>query len=395
MHRKLWRCAKMHIWALTYFEEVGHITECCNELFLVRLLLPKMGTRSPTLRTHVGTVFTNGNWMAMYANGNESPTLRTYVSDETKVSFLNVSTFKSAQVPWTYFLNFKNCFPIDNHCKRWNVFSDLLKITRIFWTLLRVCDAFVWLPMSGNNESFFCEHSGKTAEERRNSFSNWPKQSLPTPDQLAQAGFEHTPYEGVPDCVYCERCDKYVEAWEPGDLPEEYHETSCSFYKKLPTQRPQTDEDTGILFFNKLSEYSFLQCGIYDDIVIFIFQTAECRCLVMSFQSHRRVATSALILKQWNQWQSTLVTWKRRWKVYLIRWSGLNDWFGHCMAVEKTCKPWFHKKAFILTFSRGKAWYEGHSRNKASCWRHRAEPKRRKSLVKNILKLKLKIYKVN
>ena len=41
--------------------------------------------------------------MAMYANGNESPTLRTYVSDETKVSFLNVSTFKSAQVPWTYF----------------------------------------------------------------------------------------------------------------------------------------------------------------------------------------------------------------------------------------------------------------------------------------------------
>ena len=29
MHKKLWRCAKMHIWALTYFEEVGHITECC------------------------------------------------------------------------------------------------------------------------------------------------------------------------------------------------------------------------------------------------------------------------------------------------------------------------------------------------------------------------------
>ena len=29
MHRKLWRCAKMHIWALTYFEEVGYITECC------------------------------------------------------------------------------------------------------------------------------------------------------------------------------------------------------------------------------------------------------------------------------------------------------------------------------------------------------------------------------
>ena len=46
--------------------------------------------------------------MAMYANGNESPTLRTYVSDETKVSFLNVSTFKSAHVPWTYFLFFRD-----------------------------------------------------------------------------------------------------------------------------------------------------------------------------------------------------------------------------------------------------------------------------------------------
>ena len=33
----------------------------CNELFLSPLLLPKMGTRSPTIRTHVGTVFTNGN----------------------------------------------------------------------------------------------------------------------------------------------------------------------------------------------------------------------------------------------------------------------------------------------------------------------------------------------
>ena len=38
-----------------------------------------------------------------------------------------------------HFLCFKICFPIDNHCKRWNVFSDLPKITCIFWTLLRVC----------------------------------------------------------------------------------------------------------------------------------------------------------------------------------------------------------------------------------------------------------------
>ena len=30
MHRKLWSCAKMHFWALAYFEEVGHSTKCCH-----------------------------------------------------------------------------------------------------------------------------------------------------------------------------------------------------------------------------------------------------------------------------------------------------------------------------------------------------------------------------
>ena len=30
MHRKLWRCAKMHFCALAYFEEVGHSTKCCH-----------------------------------------------------------------------------------------------------------------------------------------------------------------------------------------------------------------------------------------------------------------------------------------------------------------------------------------------------------------------------
>ena len=46
-----------------------------------------------------------------------------------------------------YFLMFKIYFPIDNHCKRWNVFFDLPKITCIFWTLLRVIchkSACIW-----------------------------------------------------------------------------------------------------------------------------------------------------------------------------------------------------------------------------------------------------------
>ena len=36
------------------------------------------------------------------------------------------------------YLCFQNYFLIDNHCRRQNVFSDLLQIIRIFWTLLGV-----------------------------------------------------------------------------------------------------------------------------------------------------------------------------------------------------------------------------------------------------------------
>ena len=43
----------------------------------------------------------------------------------------------------SYFLCFKICFPMDNHCKRLNAFSDLLESTRTFWSLLRV----LWMDL--------------------------------------------------------------------------------------------------------------------------------------------------------------------------------------------------------------------------------------------------------
>ena len=86
----------------------------------------------------------------------------------------------------------------------------------------------------------------KTEEEGRSTFSQWPKEGFLSAVELARAGFEHTPYEGGPDCVYCEHCGKYVEAWEPDDEPAEYHETSCLFYKKDNQRRLDKRESEGI-----------------------------------------------------------------------------------------------------------------------------------------------------
>ena len=81
------------------------------------------------------------------------------------------------------FLCFKICFTIDNHCKRWNVFSDLLKTTCIFWTLFRVCMCFsdrcyfvgIWMGFRCLCSLFALENNGIKEQKqgklsRRNSF---------------------------------------------------------------------------------------------------------------------------------------------------------------------------------------------------------------------------------
>ena len=54
-----------------------------------------------------------------------------YVKCNCEILFLG-------QMSSLLFLCFKICFLINNHCKRLNVFSDPLEMTRIFWTLHRV-----------------------------------------------------------------------------------------------------------------------------------------------------------------------------------------------------------------------------------------------------------------
>ena len=107
MHRKLWRCAKMHIWALTYFEEVGHITECCYfdamNFFWFDYCSPKWELEVQHSRhMWVQCLPMGTKWQCM-PMGMKVQHSGHMSAIKTKVSFLNVSTFKSAQVPWTYF----------------------------------------------------------------------------------------------------------------------------------------------------------------------------------------------------------------------------------------------------------------------------------------------------
>ena len=107
MHRKLWRCAKMHIWALTYFEEVGHITECCYfdamNFFWSDYCSPKWELEvqhSGHMWVQCLPMGTKWQCMPMGMKVQHSGHM-----SAMRLKFLNVSTFKSAQVPWTYFCN--------------------------------------------------------------------------------------------------------------------------------------------------------------------------------------------------------------------------------------------------------------------------------------------------
>ena len=97
----------MHIWALTYFEEVGHITECCYfdamNFFWSDYCSPKWELEvqhSGHMWVQCLPMGTKWQCMPMGMKVQHSGHMSAI---KTKVSFLNVSTFKSAQVPWTYF----------------------------------------------------------------------------------------------------------------------------------------------------------------------------------------------------------------------------------------------------------------------------------------------------
>uniref|UniRef100_A0A1A8BFK8 Baculoviral IAP repeat-containing 5a n=2 Tax=Nothobranchius TaxID=28779 RepID=A0A1A8BFK8_NOTKA len=71
-------------------------------------------------------------------------------------------------------------------------------------------------------------------ENRLKTFDGWPfdKDCACTPENMARAGFVHTPSDNSPDVATCFFCLKELEGWEPEDDPEKEHKShspSCHF----------------------------------------------------------------------------------------------------------------------------------------------------------------------
>ncbi|XP_036409506.1 baculoviral IAP repeat-containing protein 5.2-like [Megalops cyprinoides] len=71
-------------------------------------------------------------------------------------------------------------------------------------------------------------------ENRLKTYSGWPFEEgcACTPDNMAKAGFIHTPSENGPDVARCFFCYKELEGWEPEDDPVQEHKAhspSCGF----------------------------------------------------------------------------------------------------------------------------------------------------------------------
>ncbi|KAL3051227.1 hypothetical protein OYC64_001489 [Pagothenia borchgrevinki] len=71
-------------------------------------------------------------------------------------------------------------------------------------------------------------------ENRLKTFEGWPfeENCSCTPDNMAKAGFIHTPSDNCPDIAMCFFCLKELEGWEPDDDPEKEHKShsaACQF----------------------------------------------------------------------------------------------------------------------------------------------------------------------
>lgn len=70
-------------------------------------------------------------------------------------------------------------------------------------------------------------------EERLKSFTKWPPQMSPRPDELAHAGFF---YSGSSDYVYCFHCGVALKNWEMTDNAFEEHKKwspKCKFLQMI------------------------------------------------------------------------------------------------------------------------------------------------------------------
>ncbi|KAM4623704.1 baculoviral IAP repeat-containing protein 5a [Polymixia lowei] len=71
-------------------------------------------------------------------------------------------------------------------------------------------------------------------ENRLKTYMGWPFEEgcACTPENMAKAGFIHTPSENSPDVAKCFFCLKELEGWEPEDDPEKEHKShssTCNF----------------------------------------------------------------------------------------------------------------------------------------------------------------------
>ncbi|XP_068439830.1 baculoviral IAP repeat-containing protein 5a [Clinocottus analis] len=71
-------------------------------------------------------------------------------------------------------------------------------------------------------------------ENRLKTFEGWPfdEGCSCTPENMAKAGFIHTPSGNSPDIAMCFFCLKELEGWEPEDDPQKEHVShspSCQF----------------------------------------------------------------------------------------------------------------------------------------------------------------------
>ncbi|XP_059804396.1 baculoviral IAP repeat-containing protein 5a [Hypanus sabinus] len=91
-------------------------------------------------------------------------------------------------------------------------------------------------------------------EERLGTFKNWPfvTDCACTPENMAAAGFIHTPIENGPDIAQCFFCYKELEGWEPEDEPlveHKNHSSKCAFIALKKQFEHLTTEE-----FHKLDE---------------------------------------------------------------------------------------------------------------------------------------------
>ncbi|XP_041819069.1 baculoviral IAP repeat-containing protein 5a [Chelmon rostratus] len=92
-------------------------------------------------------------------------------------------------------------------------------------------------------------------ENRLKTFEGWPfdEGCSCTPENMAKAGFIHTPSENSPDIAMCFFCLKELEGWEPEDDPEKEHKShspSCHFI----TLKKKVEELTVEEFFKLQKE---------------------------------------------------------------------------------------------------------------------------------------------